>query len=302
MIENLKTYKVYFFLVLCVLFWSGNFILGRFIKDDITPIELSFFRWIFALIFILPFSLKYMNLKKCIKITKENFFILSVLSILGITLFNTIVYIALQTTQATNALLINSTTPLIVLLLSVLILRNKISKIQVLGFLLSTFGVVFIVLQADFSKIDNFTFNHGDIWIIVSATIWALYSIFLRFKPKELNHVELFTTIVFLGIIYLIPLYLYQGYSIKDEIDIFYNNWQIIFYVSFFASVLSFYFWNYAVSQIGPEKSSQFAHLMPVFGAILAYIFLNETVEFYHLIGACFIGVGIYLSLFLAKH
>lgn len=302
MIENLKTYKVYFFLVLCVLFWSGNFILGRFIKDDITPIELSFFRWIFALIFILPFSLKYMNLKKCIKITKENFFILSVLSILGITLFNTIVYIALQTTQATNALLINSTTPLIVLLLSVLILRNKISKIQVLGFLLSTFGVVFIVLQADFSKIDNFAFNHGDIWIIVSATIWALYSIFLRFKPKELNHVELFTTIVFLGIIYLIPLYLYQGYSIKDEIDIFYNNWQIIFYVSFFASVLSFYFWNYAVSQIGPEKSSQFAHLMPVFGAILAYIFLNETVEFYHLIGACFIGVGIYLSLFLAKH
>ncbi|AXX92494.1 EamA family transporter [Malaciobacter molluscorum LMG 25693] len=302
MIEKIKIYKVYFFLVLCVLFWSGNFILGRFIKDEISPIELAFFRWIFALIFIFPFSLKYMNLKKCIKITKDHFFILSILAILGITLFNTIVYIALQTTQATNALLINSTTPLIVLFLSFLILGNKIKKIQILGFLLSTFGVVFIILEADFTQLSNYTFKHGDIWIIVSATVWALYSIFLRFKPKELNHVELFTTIVILGIIYLIPIYLYQGYSIKEEFKVFYNNWQIIFYVSFFASVLSFYFWNYGVSQIGPEKCSQFAHLMPLFGAILAYFFLNETIELYHLIGACFIGVGIYLSLFLAKH
>ncbi|RXJ86469.1 DMT family transporter [Arcobacter sp. CECT 8985] len=302
MIENIRTYKVYLLLALCVFFWSGNFILGRFIKDSLEPIELAFFRWVLALIFILPFSLKYMNVKKCIKITKEHFFILSVLSILGITLFNTIVYIALQTTQATNALLINSTTPLIVLFLGTFILKNKINKLQVIGFILSTFGVIFIILQADFTRLNEIEFRDGDIWIIVSSTVWALYSIFLRFKPKELNLVELFTITVILGLIYLLPLYLYQGYKMQREIEVFIQNWPIIIYVSLFASVAAFYFWNSGVAQIGPEKSSQFAHLMPLFGAFLAYVFLGETFELYHLIGACFIALGIYLSLFLSRH
>ncbi|PPK60809.1 drug/metabolite transporter (DMT)-like permease [Malaciobacter marinus] len=301
MIQMQKVYKVYFLLTLCVLFWSGNFILGRFIKDEIEPLELAYFRWVLAFILILPFSVKYMNIKKCIKSTKEHFLILSILAILGISLFNTIVYIALQTTQATNALLINSVTPLLVLILGVLILKNPINKIQILGFLSSTFGVVFLVLEGNIAKILELNLKNGDLWIILSATIWALYSILLRFKPKELNHVELFTTLVFLGVIYLSPIYFYQGYSIQREIIMIKQNWPIIIYVSFFASVLSFYFWNNAIAQIGPEKSSQFAHLMPLFGAILAYFFLGEKVELYHLFGACFIAIGIYLSLFLSK-
>lgn len=300
MIQLYRVYKVYFLLILCVLFWSGNFILGRFIKDDIEPLELAFFRWVLALILMIPFSIKYMNIKKCIKILKQQFLILSILAILGISLFNTIVYIALKTTQATNALLINSITPLLVLFLGVLILKNRVNKTQLLGFLFSTFGVIFLVLQADITKLLVLDFKTGDLWIILSASIWALYSVLLRFKPKELNHVELFTTLVFLGVIYLLPVYLYQGYNLQREIYIITQNWPIIIYVSLFASVLSFYFWNSAIAQIGPEKSSQFAHLMPLFGAILAYIFLGEKIELYHLIGACFIAIGIYLSLFLS--
>ncbi|MFY9074169.1 EamA family transporter [Malaciobacter mytili] len=297
--KKLQAYKVYILLALCVLFWSGNFVLGRFIKDDIQPLELAFFRWCFTFILLLPLTIKYINIKKCFLSIKNNFKILSILAILGITLFNTIVYLALKTTQATNALLINSIIPLLILILAHFILKSYISKMQILGIFVSTFGVIFLVLKGDFST--HIQFHQGDFWIILSSITWASYSIFVKFKPKDLNHVELFISLVFLGLLYLTPLYFFQGYEIQREIYILKQYWPFFLYVSFFASILSFYFWNFAIEQIGAERTGQFTHLMPVFGAILAYIFLGETLEFYHIFGAIFIAIGIYLSLFLSK-
>ncbi len=288
--------KTYSFLVLCVLFWSGNFVLGRFVKDDIEPLELAFFRWLFVLILISPILIK--NYVKIFKVVKENFRIVLLLSVLGISSFNTILYFGLSMTTSTNALIINSTVPILILVLSFFILKQKITTNQSFGILLSTIGVLYLVLQGKFENILLLEFNQGDIWIITSSFIWALYSVLMRFKPKEFNDVEFFAVIVFFGFIALLPVYFYQGYTVAHELELLKSNYFVFIYVSVFASTLSFYFWHYGIDKIGASRTGQFTHLMPLFGAFLAYIFLGEVLQTYHILGMILIFIGIYLSLF----
>ncbi len=294
----MKSYQVYILVTLCVLFWSGNFVLGRFIKDDLEPLELAFFRWFFVVILLLP-SLLFINIKKVFELIKSNFIIVSVLAILSVSVYNTFVYLALQSTTATNALLINSGTPLIIIILSALILKTKITKIQLFGILLSTFGVSFLILKGDFNSISSLEFHNGDFWIMFSGFAWALYSVLLKFKPKGYKNSELFIANMYIGFLYLLPVYLFQGYNIETQITHIENYWYFFLYVSLFASILSYIFWTTGVENIGASKTGQFVHLMPLFGSILAFFFLGETLEAFHILGGLFIATGIYLSIFL---
>ena len=208
----MSTQRVYILLTLCVLFWSGNFILGRFVSSNIEPLELAFFRWLFVLILTSPFLL-FLDLKKIIKVYKKNFYSLTFCSFLGITLFNTFLYIALNFTTATNALLINSIIPILILVFSFFILKTRILKIQFFGILLSTFGVIFLILKGDISSILELSFSKGDLWVVASSIVWAIYSTIIKLKPKELKsyrtifHNNLcwlytFTSLVFLPRLY----------------------------------------------------------------------------------------------------
>lgn len=288
--------KTYIFLILCVLFWAGNFVLGRFIKDDISPFEMAFFRWLFVLFIVSPILIIRFN--NIYKIFKQNYLLLLILATLGITAYNTFLYIALTMTTSTNALMINSTVPILILILSFFILKQKIILHQFWGILLSTFGVSFLILKGNFTNILSLSFNQGDLLIILSSVSWAFYSVLIKFKPKKLNNFELFAILVFLGFIILLPIYLYQGYSLQKEIEVLTSNYLAFIYISVFASCLSYYFWHYGIDHIGASKTGQFIHLMPLFGTTLAYIFLDERLMAYHIIGGVLIALGIYLSLF----
>ena len=296
----MKKGQIYLLLVLCVSIWSGNFIIGRFVSSNMEAIELAFFRWLFVLVLTIPLLFK-IDIKKVIKVYKQNFILLTFLAFIGITLFNTFVYIALETTTATNALLINSSIPILILIFSFVIFKAKITKLQTIGILLSTLGVILLVLKGDLTNILTLEFTSGDFWIIASSVTWALYSTFIKLKPKDLSHLELFLLIVYIGFILLLPWYLMQGYTLERELNILQNNWYFFVYVSLFASLVSFYLWNLGIEKIGAQKTGQFTHLMPVFGAILAFIFLGEVPHMYHLVGVVFIASGIYLSLFVKK-
>lgn len=281
---------------LCVFFWSVNFVVGRYIKEEITPVELAFFRWLFVFVFISPVLVfRYKNILQSLR---QNYIILAVLAILGIAMFNTVLYIALSLTTSTNALIINSTIPILILILSYFILRQNIAISQLFGIILSTFGVVFLILKADISNIFILEFNIGDIVVVFSSLIWALYSVLVKLRPKELNDLEYFATIVALGLAILSPVYLYQGYSISQEIAILEQNYLIFLYLSIFPSILSYYLWHYGIAKIGATKTAQWTHLMPVFGISVASVFLGESMESYHIFGALLIAGGIYISLF----
>lgn len=291
--------QVYGLLVVCVLFWSANFVLGRFVAGAMEAWELAFFRWLGVFVVTLPFLL--LHIRKIWATLKRHFGILVLLSALGIACFNTLLYIGLQHTTATNALLINSSIPIMILFLSFLILKTPISKRQVAGILLSTFGVIFLVLKGDVQSIFALHFNSGDLWVIASSVCWASYSVLVKFRPTTLSSFEFFITTVSLGLVMLLPFYIAQGYSMEREIMVFRSYAWVIAYVVLVTSILCYYLWHKGIAQIGADKTGQFTHLMPLFGSFLAYIFLDERLEWYHLGGVVLIFGGIYLCLFVKK-
>lgn len=289
--------KTYFLLMLCVLFWSGNFVLGRLVHNDIEPIELAFLRWFGVCVVLSPIFI--LQFKKIIRVIKNNFILMLIYGLLGITGFNTLVYIGLQDTTAVNALLINSSVPILIVFMSAMILKIQISSKQIVGIILSTLGVVFLVLKGDISRIASLEFNVGDFWIILAGFTWALYSVILKFKPKELKDMEFVTAIVYVGTIILFVIYVLFGYGFDSSVTALSTHYMVIVYVVFFPSIASFIFWHKGIMEIGADKTGQFTHLMPIFGSFLAFLFLDEKLELYHLLGISFIAFGIYLSLFL---
>lgn len=291
--------KYYIFLVLAVLFWSGNFITGRYISTSIEPMQLSFYRWFFVLVLLLPYIL--INYKDLIIGFKKDSLLLIVFGAFGIAGFNTFLYYGLQTTSATNALLINSSTPIFIILISSIIFRIAITRIQILGVVLSTLGVLYLILKGDVNHILELNFTPGDLWILLAALDWAIYSVLLKFKPKELSSFAFLTITSIIGVIILYMAFILQGYEIKFT---FLSNKDVLYslvYIVIFPSILSFYFWNMATIEIGANKAGQSAHLMPIFGAFLAYIFLGEVLEFYHMVGIVLIAIGIYLTMFFKR-
>ena len=170
-----------------------------------------------------------------------------------------------------------------------------------MGILISTIGVIYLILKGEINHIFELKFTVGDLWIIAACIDWALYTILLKYKPKELTSFEFFGITTFIGTIILALIFFYQGYNFEfsflEKDAVLYS----LIYIVIFPSILSFYFWNISTMEVGANKTGQFTHLMPVFGSILAYIFLGEVLEFYHFIGIILIGIGIYLSIFLKK-
>lgn len=291
--------KIYILLALCVLFWASNFILGRYLHNEFEPITLAFYRWLGVFICVIPFFI--IDLKTIISVIKEHFIYIFILAFFSIVCFNTLLYFGLEKTTATNALLINSVFPILVLFLSFIILKTNITKNQIAGIVLSTLGVIFIVLQGNLSKISTFSLNGGDIFILFATLSWALYSVLLKYKPLKLSPTQFFTTMVVVGFIQLLPFYLFSTQSISMDLVVVKNHYEIIVFMVIFPSILSFLFWNKGILEIGAEKTGQFTHLMPIFGTILAFLFLDERIAFYHLIGLVLIFFGIYLSQFYQK-
>lgn len=288
--------KYYSFLLLTVVFWSGNYIAGRYISNEIAPMELSFYRWFFVLVILSPYII--INYKNMLKVFKRDFFILIFLGAFGVAGFNTMLYYGLQTTTATNALLINTSTPMFIIILSAIFFNTKVTKIQFFGVILSTLGVLYIILKGEVSYLSSFEFTKGDFWVIASCIDWALYSVLLKYKPKDLTAFEFLSLTAVIGVIILFALFKILGYDFSFNFasndEVFYS----LIYMVIFASILAFYFWNVSTVQVGANKAGQFTHLMPLSGAILAYTFLGEMIQVYHLFGAVLIAIGIYLSIF----
>lgn len=289
--------KTYFLLVICVAIWSENFVLGRFIRFELEPVELAFFRWLGVSLVFLPQLIKYRL--QILHTLKHHFFYIILVSFLGITCFNTFLYIGLRNTTATNALLINSSIPIIIILFSVIILKIKLTKIQLFGVMLSMLGVVYLALNGNFSNLIDLKFNKGDVWVIASSFSWGLYSTLLKLKPKDMK--AFLPTTAFLGTLMLAPVFFLKGHHIDNVFYVSLNAKLVVLYTIFFASIVSFYLWNDGIAKIGADKAGQFTHLMPVLGILSAHLFLGEKLYTYHVFGFLFIGLGIWLSLFYSR-
>jgi drug/metabolite transporter (DMT)-like permease len=283
----------YLLLVLTTLFWSGNFVLGRAVHAVFTPFTLSFWRWAVALAILLPFV--WVSLREQGSLVRRHGPILLLLSILGVVNFNTFVYIGLQSTTATNAVIMLSVTPVLIVALSFLLLRQTVTGWQGLGIGVSLAGVLVIVGQGDVGALLARQFNPGDLWILAAVTSWALYSVCLRWRPAELRPLHFQAATMLIGMAILTPLY---GWDLVQGRTVAVNAATVgsILYLALFPSILAYIFWNRAVAELGANRTGQFLHLMPAFGAVLAMIFLGERLYAFHATGIALIALGIWLA------
>ena len=280
-------------LTLTALFWAGNFVIGRAMKSSIPPISLAFWRWTLALAILIPFSFSHLRAEW--PVLRQNWRWLTVLGVLGISCFNTFVYIGLHSTTATNALIINSVIPILIVLLSRLLAATPVSRRQALGITISLSGVLTIICRANLDVILTLKINSGDAWILLAVLSWAFYTFLLRHRPAHLHPLSFLSAIVAIG---LIPLSLLYAWELGqgERIELNPANITSILYVALFPSVLAFIFWNQSVREVGPNKAGLFLYLMPVFGTILSIFFLGETFYLFQLAGIGLIFSGIWLT------
>ena len=281
-------------MVLATLFWSGNFIVGKFATlFDIPPLTLNVFRWITVWFILIPFTYKeiYNNWSNI----KKNWIVISFMGIITISTFNSVVYFALNFTQVINAVLVLAAIPAATIVLSTSMNVEKTNSFQLFGLFLSIAGIGTIISNGNIERIISLNFNKGDLWMLVCVISWSLYSTLLKKHKFNLSQFSLIQLMVTVGILFLIPQFFYEK-SIGLELN--YNKafFLILFYVVVFPAIAAYYCWQKGIEIIGPNRASMFIQLMPLFSAIMAIIIFNEKFELYHFIGAIFILTGIYLS------
>ena len=286
----------YILLTLTVLFWAGNFVLGRSMHLIMSPILMAELRWLLALLLISPFLLP--KLKQNKTLILQHWPMLTLLSILSVACFNTFIYLGLTITTATNATILQSMIPIVILLISALWLKESVSKQQWLGVCISMSGVLLLITQGDIASLLNYTINQGDIYVLIAVVFWALYSVLLRFRPANIDGFTFFGVTVLIGSIALLPFAILEYHFYATPIVWHDNTIMTIVYMAVFPSILAYIFWNKGVNELGAAKAGLFIHLMPCFGLILSSFFLNEEIYSFHIGGMLLIFSGIYLAIF----
>ena len=289
-----NNFLAYLYLFLTVTFWAGNFVVGKLASFyQIPPFSLNFYRWFFAGLILMPFTIKEIIKKRNYIIENIGFFI--ILGVTSITIFNSIVYYSLYYTQVISGVLMISTIPVWIIFISSILNIEKTNVFQIIGVGLSLTGVIFIITKADINLIKSLDFNKGDLTMVIAMFSWAIYSALLKKKTYEISQISLLQVVIISGLIFLIPIYLIEmnlGYLIKLEKPFFLT----LTYVVLFPGLASFFFWIKGIAMIGANRAGAFLHLMPIFGAIMAMIIFDEKFMFYHFLGAAFIITGIILS------
>lgn len=285
---------------MATLIWSGNFIVARGLIDSIPPVSLAYWRWLVAVVALTPIAVK--PLISDWPIIKSNILYICITSILGISLFNTLIYIASHTTTAINLSLIAITFPIFIILLSRIIYHELLTVNKAIGVFLVTLGIITLITKGDVSVLKNINFSSGDLWMLLAAMTFAVYNLMLKKKPAQLG-TRSFQLITFsVGLLFLTPFYIWEASTTDFQIHAITNTTlYYILYLGLFASLASYFLWGNAVEKIGPTKSSMIYYSLPIFSGLLAYLFLGETIENIHLLSMFLIAAGIFTAIYEKK-
>jgi drug/metabolite transporter (DMT)-like permease len=274
------------------LFWAGNFVVARAVHETMPPAGLAFWRWVGSLAVILGFA--WPQLRRDAPALWRGRAIVLLLAALGIAAFSGLTYLGLQSTTAINALLLQSATPLVILVCSFVLFGDRVRPLQLLAVAISLAGVVVIIARGAPSALRALSLNAGDGWVFAAVVCYALYSALLRLRPA--GHPLSFLAVGFaLGAALLLPFYVREqltGVAMRPSLA----GLIAIAYLSVFPSCLAYLFYNRGVELVGANRAGQFFHLMPVFGTLLAIALLGEAVALYQAAGIALIAVGIGLA------
>jgi drug/metabolite transporter (DMT)-like permease len=284
--------NAYLLLSLTALFWAGNFVLGRGVHEHVPPIALAWCRWLFASLIVLPFAMS--HLKREWPVIRSNMPMLVYFGTVGVGAFNTLSYTGLNYTTALNALVLQSSGPILIVLASLIIFRDRISSRQAIGIVISLTGVLTMVSRGDPTVLRGLELNRGDLFLLAALILWGLYTAFLRKRP-DIHWLSFTATTFVIGVIVNTPFFIWEQASVR-QLQFDAETAAAVAYVSIFPSVLAYICFNRGVELIGANRAGVCLHLVPLFGAVLAIVLLGEEPRTYHLIGIALILAGVTLA------
>lgn len=285
--------RPYLLLSLTSLFWGGNIVIGRYAAGHVPPLALSFIRWTVAFFIVIAFAWPF--LKRDWPTIRKHLGIMVLLTLLGISIYNSVAYWALQHTQALNALLLTSAHPLIVAVIAFAIYRERLTIWQAVGVVISLCGVLTVLTRGDLSVLKTIQFNIGDVTFFIALVIYAVYATLLKSKPKEIQQISFLAFTMGAGALFLAPVYAIDVAS-GNTFTLDLKAILILGYIVLFPSLLAYLFFNRGNELIGPNRAAPFYHLIPVFGSALAILFLGEKPELFHAIGYGLVLLGIFVG------
>jgi drug/metabolite transporter (DMT)-like permease len=288
--KRYRPFEGYLFVLAATVIWSGNFIVARILSDSVPPVTLVVLRNIIAAAVLVPFIVK--PLRREFGAILRHLVYLVFTAFLGITMCNTLLYVAAATSNALNLSLIAIFSPVFTVLFARVLLHDVLTVRRLTGLIAATVGVVLLVTKGQVHRLADVTFSEGDLWMLGQAASFALYSIMVQKKPRELSPLTFLFAMFVLGMLVVLPWFDWQqcGTMIIESSPAMIGA---VLYLGIGPSLLAYLCWNQSVAIIGPTRAAFVYYCLPLFSGVEGLILLSEPVTVVHLLSGCFILGGV---------
>lgn len=283
--------QAYTLLSCTVFLWAIGVVIARGVHEEIPLIGLSFWRWCMAVVILIPFVWRDIFARSTLFKKYIRLLIIQGMLIVG---SGTLLFYSLNFTTAINATLVNAAQPVLTVALAWVVLKERLNRLQLLGICSAFMGVGIMVTRASWSVVTHLDFNSGDVLVIIAICGYAMYAINIRKLPRELGTFPALLVILVSGSLLLLPFYMVESFYVKP-VNFSLKFSGIVIILALLVSILSISMWNTANAVVGPGRAAIFVNLMPVYGSILAILFLGEKLYLYHIAGAVLVCAGIFL-------
>lgn len=280
--------------ILATFIWSGNFIVAKAVHQSIPPVSLNFFRWLLATLIIFPFA--FSSFRRDWPVIRSSWHYLFWISLFGISLFNTFVYVGAHYTSAINLALIGTTSsPVMSVLFARIFLKERVGWLRVAGMLLCLAGVLYLLSKGDWNNLLSLQFGKGDLWVLLAAFCFAVYNTMVKKKPAAISPVSFLFTIFCLGTLLVVPFFIREW---QHAPAIHWDSRALfsVIYLGLGASVICFLIWNIAIGHLGAGRTALFGNLIPVFSSVEAVLLLNEKITGVHGISFILVALGLLMA------
>lgn len=292
-VRRLAAFYPYALLALCMLFWSGNWVIARALRDSFPPVALAFWRWAVVALVLAPFAIPKLIGKGAI--LRHSWLLLLGLAICGGAIYHVAVYYGLHHTETINAVLLNAASPLTIVVVAWLVDGDKITAHQVWGTVISLVGLLIVLSRGEPAQLLALHFSIGDLAILAVMPLWAIYTVLLRRRPAAIDNFTLIFLLGVFGSVALAPAYLFESVYIQAP-PLAWSTVGAALYTGCLSSAAAYWCWNRGAELVGPNRAGFTTYLMPIFTTILAMLLLDEQIYAFHIIGIVAILFGVWLS------
>ncbi|MEO3946554.1 DMT family transporter [Gorillibacterium sp. CAU 1737] len=282
--------KIYLFLVLANLFWAGNYVFGKLVVAELSPVQMTFCRWAIAICLLFPIA--QIAEKPDWRAVWRKWPLLLLMGLLGVIGYNFLLYEALRFTTSLNASLVNAMNPALIVLGAALFLKERLTVSSVAGLLVSLVGVLLVLTKGSPALILQMAYNTGDLIMLAAISVWTAYSLLGR-RTRGIPPITATAVSALLGLTVLLPFFLASGnpFPLSGKAVIG------ILYIGLFPSVASFIFWNAGIRKVGASRSGVYMNLITVFTAVLS-VLMGNAIENSQIVGGLLVFAGVYLTTF----